>query len=582
MDYETLSQAQAVCARSRLPEGVSPLCGKTLHLGVFFDGFSRNLEDDLREERTSNVGRLFLAHMDPEHDTDFDSYHAIYISGLGASYDASLGAQVGGTLSRGRSEMAEIPGDVAGRQAVDAVKDNLSGRSWWQRLKRDLSSLRKKPQNGLKVFRDMVVNTAAEVVEPIRDSRWAAHLIKSGVDVRLQGALTDLDMTIEQLRGGPPLRTIKISVFGFDFGATLARAFVHNLLEKAEQRGDDYFYKDARVEVIFAGLFDAVDRTAASMPPLEFFLPTTNSIDDGGLIHPSVKSVLHLVAAHERRFYRRARLLGERRRGWSEELMPGISEDIGGGIAPGEQKPSNELSLVSLHRMYRAAITSGVSIPSLQELEARDPETAELFVFNDRTPSQRSAFALVRHYQRQVGRHSPGHDAFTHHMQFYIRWLANIWHAYQRELAELAGQLRALENSQGGTWPRSGIFGVATESKEIRAARARQRELENDMSWLKEVNSEAENMRNRLQVYGARAAGTQQMLQVWFVLLTEWFEPQSLEPEVAELFAYFVHDQHVLSTAQRSARWLSGENFFSIRGFDRPSGSLPIERRERA
>lgn len=579
---ESLLRARAISSRSRLPScGISNTCGRTLNIGFFFDGFSRNMEDDLKEKRVSNIGRLYRAHMGSENDNDFELYRAFYVSGLGASYETSLGAQASGVINRGLTETADIPLDVANEQGLEIAKDSLSGRSWWQRLKRDLGSLKQKPQNGLKVFKDMAINTAAEVFEPVRDWSWSAHFLKTGVDVRLESAIVQLNREISLLNdvGQIPLRTIKVSVFGFDFGATLARAFVHELFERSQQREGERYYRNARLEVVFAGLFDAVDRTAADFGPLEFFMPTTNVVNDGGLIHPDVKALLHLVAAHERRFYRRARLLGDRRRDWHEELMPGVSEDVGGGLASGEQKLSNELVLVSVHRMYRAAFAAGVALEPIESLGEKDLRTAELFVFDDRTPNQQSAYSLVRHYQRQLGRQPPGHEAFILHMRYYIRWLANVWQSYKAELAELHEQEDALHRSQ---YSRTWIFGRATEPAAQRRQRIdglnliqrRRNELNQQLSWLEDVNNEARNMVTVSDRYGFRAPGTRQQLEVWNALLAEWFQPQPLTGEIAELFAFFVHDRQVLSTMQRSAHSFSGRNYFDIRGFDRPSGTL--------
>ncbi|WP_022964825.1 phospholipase effector Tle1 domain-containing protein [Halopseudomonas pelagia] len=584
MNCDSLLQAQAISSRSRFPGNVTPICGRTLHIGFFFDGFAKHLDDDLQAKRVSNIGRLFLAHMDSEHDSELDSYRAFYLSGLGARYDTSLSVRAGGVLNRGQSEATNIPDSVAVDQALEAAKDSLNGRSWWQRLKRDLASLKEKPQSALKVFKNMAINTAAEVFEPIRDSSWSAHWLKTGVDVRLEGAIAELNTTITGLQTDIPLRTIKLSIFGFDFGATLARAFVHELLERSQEREGERYYRNARLEVVFAGLFDAVDRTAADLGPLEFFRPNTNDVDDGGLIHPKVKGLLHIVAAHERRFYRRARLLGDRRRQWHEELMPGVSEDIGGGLAQGEQKLSNELALVSLHRMYRAAFAAGVALIPIDRLGDTDLRTAELFIFNDKTPNQQSAYSLVRHYQRQIGRQEPGHDGFILHMRYYIRWLANVWQDYRAELTELQDEEDALHRSQyPDTWPRSGFFGLTSESaaqrrvrvEKINVIRERRTELHQQLGWLEEVNDEAKSMKTRLERYGTRAAGTRQQLTVWYALLSEWLQPQPLTVEIAELFAFFVHDKQVLSSVQRAARSLTGQNFFDIRGFNRPSGTLP-------
>ncbi|TVP93400.1 MAG: hypothetical protein EA348_00765, partial [Pseudomonadaceae bacterium] len=538
----------------------------------------------------SNIGRLFLAHHSEAQDDPeaFTHYRKVYFSGLGASFDTSLGAQAAGTMARADTEANKVPGSVAGGQAVQAARDSWSGRSWWQRLQRDLGTLRDKPYHAFKVLKNTLINSTAEALAPIRDSRWAAHHMKTGVDTRLQGALERIQRELNALNtSDPAVRTIKLSVFGFDFGATLARAFVHELLQRSEQRGQHYYYRDARLELMFAGLFDAVDRTSAEVPPLEFFLPTSNRVDDGGLISPEVKAVLHLVAAHERRFYRRARLLGDSHPEWREELLPGVSENIGGGMAPGEQKPSNELALVSLHRMYRAAFAAGSSLPAMADLPARGRVISALFTYNDRTPSQRNAHGLARHYQRFVGREAPSADAFTLHMRCYIRWLAHLWAGYQGELAALRAEERRLYE---GELPalRSGIFGVVSESatqRQERQQREQQRDLvreqraalQADMAWLEQVNKEAESIRRRLTHLGDAAAGNAAQKRVWEILLHEWEHPQPLPDEVAELFGFFVHDQQVLSTTQRSMKSLTGEHFFIIRGFDRPRGELPAQ-----
>lgn len=102
----------------------------------------------------------------------------------------------------------------------------------------------------------------------------------------------------------------------------------------------------------------------------------------------------------------------------------------------------------------------------------------------------------------------------------------------------------------------------------------RRSQLQAEFRWLQDVDKEARGMRNRAKAYGARAAPGQQTREVWIVLLNEWFQPQRLEPEIAELFGYFVHDMLVPTPLQRAGTsWFGGENFFDIRGFDRPRGS---------
>ena len=573
---DSLQRAQAIGARSRLPDSISRqlACGRTLHMGFFFDGFARNLEQDLKENRVSNIARLFMAHHEPDRDDDFTLYRKAYLSGLGADYDASLGARANGVARTMLDKMADIPADVAVDQGLEATKDKLSGNSAWQRVKQDLNHLLDKPGNAFKVFKDLAINAAAEAFETSRDSRWAGHVLKTGASTRLEGALAELDATIDKARSEKiPLRTIKVSVFGFDFGATLARVFIRALFERCEKRGDIYLYRQAQVEVVFAGLLDAVDRSAPEVPPLEFFLLATNAMEDGGLIHPDVKAVLHLVAAHERRFYRRARLLGETRRHWREELMPGVSEDVGGGIAPGEYKPTIQLALTSLLRMYKAAVEAGAALPNLDELAQKDAEIAALFKVDAAVPK------LVARYQQRVAAGTPGHQGFVQHMRHYIRWLAIGWRNYQRELKELDQREDELHQRQ---FARSSgvarLLGQSTESayerqlrlSETRKLQQRRETLHEQNGWLEEVNKEARSLKSRLQAYGSRAAGTQQQLKVWLELLEEWDSPGRLPQPIHELFSLHVHDQLSLHEAQRLVRSFTGELYFAIRGFDLP------------
>ena len=53
----------------------------------------------------------------------------------------------------------------------------------------------------------------------------------------------------------------------------------------------------------------------------------------------AVKKSLHLVAAHERRRWRCVYRTAREGSGHQEVLMPGYSEDIGGGMKPDVQKP---------------------------------------------------------------------------------------------------------------------------------------------------------------------------------------------------------------------------------------------------
>lgn len=299
-----------------------------------------------------------------------------------------------------------------------------------------------------------------------------------------------------------------------------------------------------------------------------------------------MRQALHLVAAHERRFYRRASLLGNGNPSWREELMPGVSEDIGGSLLPGEQKPSAELALVSLHRMYQAAFRAGVPFPHLEDLADVDMKAAQLFAYNDHVAGK-NAYALVRHYQRAaelsiaqlrelgLGKKGP----FLGHMRLYVRWLASLWRPYVERLREIGEEEDRLHASQYQTGTSRGLLGLQRESQEHRQARLeRTRELQAEretlraqLGWLEDVDNEARRMRTALKAHGRAAAGGSQQSAMWDVLLDhEWFNerPTPLPNELSQLFGHFIHDQMVHTTAQRSAKTLGGLQYFDIRGFD--------------
>ncbi|MBE7373347.1 DUF2235 domain-containing protein, partial [Pseudomonas lopnurensis] len=381
---------------------------------------------------------------------------------------------------------------------------------------------------------------------------------------------------------------IELSVHGFDYGVTLARGFLHRLLARCLIDGEKVEYQGIRLVVLFAGLFDAVDRSHIEVPLLDELLlgPLRNVLGNADGLPPQVRQALHLVAAHERRFYRRAHLLGTGNPKWREELMPGVSEDVGGSLLPGEQKPSAELALVSLHRMYQAAFRAGVPFPHLEDLHEKDADTAALFTFNDHIAGK-SAHALVRHYQRaaepsiaqlrEIGLGQQG--VFLGHMRLYVRWLASLWRPYAQRLREIGEEEDRLHASQFQAGNSRGLLGLPQESQARRQARlersgalqAEREALRAQLGWLEEVDSEARRMRAARAAHGYAAAGSPRQLEVWNVLLDhEWFNerPWPLPDEVSLLFSHFVHDQLVQSTAQRSAKSLGGQHYFDTRGFD--------------
>ncbi|XKY16262.1 DUF2235 domain-containing protein [Stutzerimonas stutzeri] len=568
-------------------------CERTLRIGFFFDGFGRHLLKDVHTGRVSNVAKLYLAHPVDTPSQLPDPMFAcrkVYISGLGEDYDADLTITANGSLDSFGGTAADVPKDVALDQGKEAFKDLWKQRNWWERFKHDLSELGRHPQSALKVLKGAAIDATVEAVAPLRDHPFTAQLLKTGANTRVDGAISRLNKDIDELRKahGPRLKRIELSVYGFDYGGTLARGFLHRLLGRCLIDGDMVEYQGIQLVVLFVGLFDAVDRSHIEVPLVDDLLtgPLRTVLGDSNSLPSQVRQALHLVAAHERRFYRRASLLGNGNPSWREELMPGVSEDIGGSLLPGEQKPSAELALVSLHRMYQAAFRAGVPFPHLEDLADVDMKAAQLFAYNDHVAGK-NAYALVRHYQRAaelsiaqlrelgLGKKGP----FLGHMRLYVRWLASLWRPYVERLREIGEEEDRLHASQYQTGTSRGLLGLQRESQEHRQARLeRTRELQAEretlraqLGWLEDVDNEARRMRTALKAHGRAAAGGSQQSAIWVVLLDhEWFNerPTPLPNEPSQLFGHFIHDQMVHTTAQRSAKTFGGLQYFDIRGFD--------------
>ncbi|PXX73020.1 Uncharacterized alpha/beta hydrolase domain [Pseudomonas sp. LAMO17WK12:I10] len=595
MSTRNADLAAAASARCAGPTKNSHIttCERTLRIGFFFDGFGRHLLKDMQTGRVSNVGKMFLAHPidmpNKEPDPNF-AYRKVYISGMGAEYLADLTTTANAGVDIVGSKAADVPKDVAKDEGKKILKDVLKGHDWWERLKRDLKDLVSAPLKGLKVLKGAVVDAVSEVVPPLRDNPIMAEIAKTGANIRIDGAIDFLNDEVSKVKAlsGPPLKRIELSVYGFDYGATLARGFLYRLLDRCLIDGEEVKYQGAQLVVLFAGLFDAVDRSRSDIPLIDDYIPvpTSNVLGDANVLPKQVRQALHLVAAHERRFYRRASLLGKGNAKWREELMPGVSEDIGGSLLPGEQKPSAELALVSLHRMYRAAFQAGVPFLHLEDLYEKDADTAELFTFNDHI-NGKTALGLVKKYQSaakasiaQLKNLNLGDQApFLGHMRLYIRWLASISRPYVQRLREIGEEEDRLNASQYAAGNSAGMFGRPVETPEKRQARLkRTQELQTEretlraqLGWLEDVDSEARSMRSGRTRDGYRAAGTPQQMRVWQVLLEEeWFKEQlsPLPEEVSLLFGHFIHDQLVQSLAQRSAKSVSGQCYFDIRGID--------------
>ncbi|EGR5063779.1 hypothetical protein C1E47_17315 [Vibrio cholerae] len=424
----------------------------------------RNINQDSDSGRLSNISRLFRAH-EVRETMDLDSsylYSKIYIPGLGTDFEDQTAERLHSIMDSQQKALLDNTLDSASGQTKEAVVDTLfeaNKKNWFDTLSNHLDELFsiKGAKKGAKaVITDTAQNIAKKVtleaLPALRDNPTVMEQFMTGVDARVDGAKRSFKDRFEfvKSRNQLPIKLIQISVFGADLGGILARRFIDELLEGiCTKQGEDYIYDGAKVQVIFAGLFDCTRRSSLDsgdtmndvfsfagilLKPLEW-IGGGKVIDFDKPLHRAVKKALHLVAAHERRVYRPLVPLGPLKSGWDESLLPGISEDITGGLLPNEQRPSAELSRVALHQMYHAARSGEVPFPNFNELHKVSEKVAAYFVMHDNLAGK-SVQYYTRQYMQQAGNKKLSRQAFENHQYIYSWWLGKQYADYKARLKD--------------------------------------------------------------------------------------------------------------------------------------------------
>ncbi|EJK2994645.1 DUF2235 domain-containing protein [Vibrio cholerae] len=435
-------------------------CALAWQVGFFFDGIHRNINQDSESGRLSNVSRLFRAHPIQE-SMDFDSsylYSAEYISGLGTAYEDQTAERLHNIMDSQQKALLDNTLDSVSGQSKEAVVDTLfeaNKKNWFDTLSNHLDEL-----FSIKGAKAVITDTAQNIAKKVtlealpalRDNPMVMEQFMTGVDARIDGAknIFRKRFSILKAKNQLPIKLIQISVFGADLGGILARRFIDELLEEVcTKQGEDYIYEGAKVEVMFAGLFDCTRRSSLDsgdtmndvfsfagilLKPLEW-IGGGKVIDFDKQLHRAVKKALHLVAAHERRVYRPLVPLGPLKSGWDESLLPGISEDITGGLLPNEQRPSAELSRVALHQMYHAARSGEVPFPNFNELHKVSEKVAAYFVMHDNLAGKSVQYYTHR-YMQQAGNKKLSRQAFENHQYIYSWWLGKQYADYKARLKD--------------------------------------------------------------------------------------------------------------------------------------------------
>lgn len=571
-------------------------CSRTWHVGFFFDGVHRNIEQDVSENRLSNVARLFRAFPDLKKNTSHESYDAFYISGLGTPFNEELAEKIHTIMDGAQSSVLD---DLKG-QPEDLVKEAgmelLKGTNWWEVLE-DTGKKLVNPTEWKKLAGDTVKNAVRKVsIEAtpwLRDNPAIADMLVTGIDTRIGSAKLRFERFFNRVKSSSqvPVELISISLFGFDLGATLARKFIDTLLgDICQKQGDKYFYQNIPVEIIFTGLFDCARHTPASSDNgVDWFVSAfggpvrgvsillgDKSIDQYSALPEAVKSALHLVAAHETRVWRSLYRLGGNKETHLEELLPGCSEDVGGGLKPSEQKPSAELCRVALHRMYRAATMAGVPFPDFQTLDKTDTDVAAYFVMQD-SVNNKSVAQWTKIYQQAVPYKKLSVAAQNYHLDSYIDWLGKQFYQYRSECMKYEEQREQVMASAGAS---AGMLGITPQAQRIADQFRTERDtLKKNWGWLDDVHSAAVGIKNSIEtnpndkrryimpdVYEPGLRRAKRFLQYAHAAYQGATPPWPDDSAPPEMFAWFVHN---VQTVDQGAR--ISQDFFVIRSMEMPS-----------
>jgi len=445
-------------------------CSRILHIGFFFDGVGRNIEQDAPANRLSNIARLYRAYPAPESSVSNVSYGRHYVSGLGTPFVETTSERLQGMMDKSLGSLLEDLKDKPVDMAKEVFQSSVGGASGKDVLT-EMKDTLLTPKGRLGMLKDSAVNAvkrvSIEATPWLRDSAFMAYNFVTGADTRLNSVKASFVRSFEDAvkDGEVPVRLISVSVFGFDMGGTLARQFIDMLLGEVcdKKTCGNPTFRGVPVDIVFAGLFDCSrDTPESSDDGLDYasaavsWLPGPVAKTAGTVgtlfgrkylehmspLPEAVKKSLHLVAAHERRHWRCLYRTGRDGFEHQELLMPGCSEDIGGGLKPDVQKPSAELCRVSLRKMYTEAMKATVPFPDFSTLYKTDRLVWAYFDLSDEVENQ-SVEQWVTSYQSAVNATALSYGAMNRHLDGYFEWLGRQFYEYKSEL-------RRLESIQSG------------------------------------------------------------------------------------------------------------------------------------
>ncbi|WBA55931.1 DUF2235 domain-containing protein [Providencia sp. 21OH12SH02B-Prov] len=570
-------------------EGKLGNCSKTLHIGLFFDGVGRNIEKDKPIGKASNIAKLYDVFKRSDKNTENDIYWKYYISGLGTPYQALTDKKAGQVASEVYSDFKDETKDEIVNAEIDAFKDigidTLFGGGGVKEIEELLS-----PKGQMKLMGETLIDYTAKITKKgieaapfLRDNEFIAYNFLTGVETRINDLKEVIKQAYQEAKdtGDIPLHRISVSVFGFDMGATLARYFIGVLINQLCQKDYDtglYFYGGihggAWVDIPFVGLFDCSRDTPQSddngldyglkaltimaksnkvtevaVDSLITTVAGRKYIDHMTPLPKQVKKSLHLIAAHEKRKWRCLYLTGRSGEHHQEELLPGCSEDIGGGLRNNEQKPNEELAKVALNKMHLAAFHAGVPFPELDELRETDFETW-LYFQDEQEVKGKKATEWVEFYQSGLPLKKLSYTALNAHLDSYFAWLGQKHYEYKNELRKLEEQEKAELLSAGS---HQGGFNISAKSRQAAfGASEKMALLKKNWGWLSDVARMAWQVKTRRlnpvppdifdKIYWPAKRRAQYYIDCGTAGYDNMPFPISYVPVSNELYSWFIHD----------------------------------------
>lgn len=351
---DLVRRAQALSCT--LPEKNKPSCTTTAFLGMFFDGTGNNRDDDLPQNKQSNVVRLWMSHRDSEDKRASPSvfFRKEYVPGVGTPFPI----------------VGETERESWKAKAGKAAAHGGQARIFWGLLQ-TLNAMHRAVMNGPLVTDKVAGKLAADW----SSNPWSVETGKAGIKAKTKELAAILKSDPK-----PKLQQFTVSVFGFSRGSAQARAFCNAFYELlCEPAGAGHTLAGVPVRIIFLGIFDtvaSVGLVGADMLNTEGHQAWANK---ALRVHPAIKRCVHYVASHEVRScfsLDSVRYKGVLPSNCVEVAYPGAHSDVGGGYRPSTQGRSplpgidsySFLSLIPCIHMYKEAFAAGVPLRPFSDM----------------------------------------------------------------------------------------------------------------------------------------------------------------------------------------------------------------------